>query len=443
MTTTAISNPPRHRPLGAIISILNEIRGHDDSNFADNYIRRRPSFSLSITGGIYCAMILFMGLAAVSSQANLLFGVFGMMIGILIIGNFLCRLVLSRLRISRVLPDHVSVGQNATITYRFQNAKRFWPTLSIRLSELEGSQAFVRQVHAYLLHAAAKTTAEVTIEAIPKRRGLHKFSRFQIASSFPFGFIHRALNRRQEDSILIYPAIAQVSPKLLALCRSAERGGASMQPRANGNDEFFGVKEFRPGQNPRWIHWKRSARTGTLIAREMAQISPPQLLIFVDTYIGHDQPGEIEANRAGRAANIERSIAMAASLAREALGTSMSVGLVIWNNGWTTIAPHRGKRHCHDLLAAIATAPINREGAPEQLLVHGMRLLRQSMTPVVFTSQNLPSVRSEMGRTGMLVIDPGTPPADNWFKFDPAIDFSQCIPADQAPKSNHSQRPKH
>ena len=41
-------------------------------------------------------MMMFMGLAAMNSQANLLFGVFGLMIGILLVSG-----VISRLRAAR------------------------------------------------------------------------------------------------------------------------------------------------------------------------------------------------------------------------------------------------------------------------------------------------------------------------------------------------------
>jgi hypothetical protein len=44
-------------------------------------MHRKPSLDFSITGLVYCSMMMFMGLAAMNSQASLLFGVFGLMIG--------------------------------------------------------------------------------------------------------------------------------------------------------------------------------------------------------------------------------------------------------------------------------------------------------------------------------------------------------------------------
>src|SRR5439155_17552489 len=157
---------------------------------------------------------------------------------------------------------------------------------------------------------------------MPKRRGLHEMNRYQVSTSFPFGFIKRAVERRQKDTVLVYPALGQVESKLLTMCRSADTSGATMRPRRGGQDEFYGVKEHRAGENPRWIYWRRSARTGVLVAKEMTRVSPPRLLVLVDSYID-PAARTFEAH-----ADVERGIAMAASLASHALEAGLSVGLL-------------------------------------------------------------------------------------------------------------------
>src|SRR4051812_25794139 len=245
-------------------------------------MHRKPRLDFSLTGLVYCSMMMFMGLAAMNSQASLLFGVFGLMIGILLVAGFISKVVLRSLYLHRILPELAVVGQPTTVTYEFTNEKRFWPSLSVSLAELDGAEAFTRQPQSYMLHAAAHHTATVPIEVIPKRRGLHEMDRYQISTSFPFGFIKRAVERRQKDTVLVYPALAQVDPKLLTLCRSADTTGSTMRPRRGGQDEFYGVKEYRQGENPRHIYWRRSARTGVLVSKEMTQVSPPKLMLVID-----------------------------------------------------------------------------------------------------------------------------------------------------------------
>src|SRR3954451_8166424 len=92
-------------------------------------VRRKPSLDFSLTGLVFCSMMMFMGLAAINSQANLLFGVFGLMIGVLLVSGTISKLVLRKLTVTRVLPETAVVGRPAMLNYEFGNSKRFWPSL--------------------------------------------------------------------------------------------------------------------------------------------------------------------------------------------------------------------------------------------------------------------------------------------------------------------------
>lgn len=397
------------------------------------FIRYRPSFDFSLTGLIYCSMMMFMALAAMNSQANLLFGVFGLMAGVLLISGSISRLVLRKLLVRRVLPDMGVVGRKCTIVYEFENRKRFWPSLSVSMGELDGCEGFVKQPFTYMLHAAAKMTARVPTEVVPKRRGLHLLNRYQIGTSFPFGFIKRAVTRRQKDALLVCPALGKVDARLLKLCQSADKSGAVMRPRRGGLDEFYGLKEYRQGENPRWIYWKRSARTGVLVSREMTQAAPPKLMLLVDTYLPQAAPQGY--------ADVERTIAMAASLADHAMDAGMAVGLHVWGGdsgeygGWITLAPNRGKRHSRDILAALAQLPRNVSHSPRMLLDNSREFLKGGATPVIFTPRDISIGRMEAGRGGMMVLSATGPEASRWFRFDPNIDFSRTMPAEDGQKT--------
>lgn len=382
-------------------------------------LRVRPSNEFSLNGWMFVALILFMIMAAVNSQANLLFGVAGLMIGVMLVSISISRMVLLKLRVVRSMPDHAVVGQRLTVTYEITNQKRFWPSLSVTVSEVDGAEAFTRKPVAYMMHAAPKTTAIVPTELIPKRRGLHIFNRYEACTSFPFGFVKRTLRRSQSDSILVYPAIGQVDPKLLLRFTAAEKSGAMLRPRRGGTDEFYGVKEYRRGENPRWIHWKRSARTGVLVMKEMTVVAPPRIILFVDT---HQKEMTKEES-----ARIERTIAMAGSLASHALEAGLMVGLLAWSDEWISLPPNRGKRHGRDLMAALAKLPVNKTHDARRLLEHGGELLTSGTTAVLLTPQEVHGGRPEQARESMVVLSPGTPLGRDAFKFDPAIDFSESM----------------
>ncbi|MBC8106137.1 MAG: DUF58 domain-containing protein [Anaerolineae bacterium] len=390
-------------------------------------VRRRPSLDFSITGLIYCALMMFMGLAAINSQANLLFGVFGLMFGILLISISISRIVLRRLTMNRGLPESAIVGLPAIITYELRNEKRYWASFSVTVAELDGGEAFTKQPQAYMLHAAPRTAAIIPSQVTPKRRGLHVMDRFQLSTSFPFGFIKRANERKHHESIVIYPALAEVDPKLLQLMRSAESTGATMRPRRGGNDEFYGLKEFRAGENSRYIYWRRSARTGTLVSKEMTHVSPPRIVILVDTFIPQSE------RKTARHAATERSIAMAASLASHALEQGLTVGLVCWSGEWVKMKPARGKRHRRDVLAVLSRLPLNTQHDSQQLLAAALELQDSGTTLAMFSpiDATAPGSRS----AGALIVIPAESlQSRRWFRFNPIVDFNHCMPAEQEPE---------
>jgi uncharacterized protein (DUF58 family) len=332
--------------------------------------------------------------------------------------------VLRKLFVTRVLPDHGIVGQPITIQYQLHNRKRFWPSLSVTVSELDGAEAFTKQPQAYMLHAAAQMTALVPAELLAKRRGVHHLNRHQIITSFPFGFIKRAIERASKEAVLIFPAIARVDQRVIQMCRSAETSGAMMRPRRGGTDEFYGVKEHRDGENPRWIYWRRSARTGTLVSKEMTHVSPPRILLLVDTYIG-------QRSRDAHAAT-ERVIAMATSLASEALEQGLPVGMVAWaEDGWIHVQPNRGKRHRLDMLTVLARLPLNTMSDHRDLLDESFRFQKSGTSAVLVTPYSVRLSLGESARGGLVVLTPTMPMADRWFRFEKSVDFSCCMPTEQ------------
>ena len=459
-------------------------------------VRRRPLIDLSVTGLVYATLMLFMGISAVNTQASLLFGVFGLMIGIGVVSFSISRVTLKRVRVVRTLPEAGTVGEPLTLTYHFENLKRFWPTISLTLSELDGCEAFTRQPQAYLLHAAAGAEADVPVVLMPKRRGVYALRRFQISTSFPFGFIKRAIERSPTDvaggaegapagkaggagkvgrrrrwwqdpaahvgdTLVVYPACGRVDARVLAQCQPAESTGSTLRPRRGGADEMYGLKEYQPGESPRMIHWRRSARTGVLVTREMTQVSPPRLLVLVDTRRPDDARASFSL--------VEEAIAMAASLANAGLEQGLSVGAFAWagragdaagavdsgavdggavdggsvqagglggggHHGWHGVPPTRGKRQRRDLMTLLARLPANADHGPVELLDGAAELMEQGTTAVLFTAGTPDATGTDRFRGPLVVIPAGSAQARNWFHFPGGTDFERCLPADQEPR---------
>ncbi len=387
-------------------------------------IHERPGFDFSITGLIYSSLMMFMGLAAVNTQASLLFGVFGLMIGVLLVAERLSKIVLRRLIVRRLLPDTAYVGRPAVVHYTIGNQKRFWPTFSITISELD-AQGFLRQPHAYLLHVANAQSATISCDIIPKRRGRQVFDRFQLATSFPFGFIKRAVTRANHETLLVFPALARVAPDLLRSFRSAENLGQNIRPKLGGMDEFYGLKEYREGESPRMIYWKRTAHSGTVVSRQMTHEAPPRVIVAVDTYAPTDDEAAL--------ASVEKSIAQAASLIEAACEAGLAVGFAAHNGEWALVKPRHGKRHRTELLTLLAQLPANSQHDAEHLINEASTLTDAYATIVLFTRGDASSRFA--GARGVFTIAADSDETKRWFEFDPNLNFSLMTPLPPKPST--------
>jgi uncharacterized protein (DUF58 family) len=61
-----------------------------------------------------------------------------------------------------------------------------------------------------------------------------------------------------------------------------------------GADEQRGVREYRPGDEVRHLHWKAIAHTGRLMIRELADLRQARLSVLLDTRTGSLRPPDFE-----------------------------------------------------------------------------------------------------------------------------------------------------
>ena len=110
------------------------------------------------------------------------------------------------------------------------------------------------------------------------KRGPVGASRWTIGTSDPLGFFrgHRACPDAE---------VALVLPRFTSLAgrrEPRELEASTASPRAGYGNEVFGVREYRPGDSLRRIHWRSSARRGELVVREYEPPGLQTLTILVD-----------------------------------------------------------------------------------------------------------------------------------------------------------------
>jgi uncharacterized protein (DUF58 family) len=150
------------------------------------------------------------------------------------------------------------------------------------------------------------------------RRGLHHCAALPLSSTGPFGLFRVKRTLPAPGDILIYPSYYPL--KRLRLLK--QRGFSEKQARRQGlSSEVLGTREYRPGDSLRRVHWRSTARTGSLVVKEFSDHDQLTLTVVLDLAAG----GSLGQ---GKFSTFETAIRIAASLAYLADQTNIPFYLV-------------------------------------------------------------------------------------------------------------------
>ena len=187
-------------------------------------------------------------------------------------------LVRPRVDLERVVaPPRVVRGDPAVAQVTVRSAEgRGLPALQLR-DHVAGEP-----VDVVLPRLAAGQVCETSYDLPTNRRGVVEIGPLSVVRQDPFG-LTRATAKRNDttETLWVYPRIHQVTP--LSSGRRRDLDGPT-HDGASGSITFHALREYVNGDDLRLIHWRSTARTGTLMVRQQADPSQPQTTIVLDTH---------------------------------------------------------------------------------------------------------------------------------------------------------------
>ncbi len=229
---------------------------------------------------------------------------------------------------------------------------------------------------------------------------------------------------RIRDPFGFYLVEKKLEPETLSVMPRPERiRGAQLRPRRVGpwpgvipskvlglGTDFYSMREYLPGDDPKRINWKASARYNELIVNETEAERVTDAMIVLDTDVTFFGPAESEL--------FERGVQAAASFASLLLRQGNRVGLVLQGGERGSIPAGFGKRHERRILYLLSVAKPGRATVSTSYV---MNLLARRMLPsraqIVIISPLLDPEMKEGVRQlivagySMLVLSPSpTPP---------------------------------
>jgi len=118
----------------------------------------------------------------------------------------------------------------------------------------------------------------------PLRRGYVHFTGFTFARPDPFNLFKALYTIDKTDSLLVLPKRYPVGEISLSGARKYQRGGVSLAMSVGDSEEFVSLREYRPGDPLRHIHWKSWAKMGKPIVKEFQDEFFVRHALILDTF---------------------------------------------------------------------------------------------------------------------------------------------------------------
>ena len=125
---------------------------------------------------------------------------------------------------------------------------------------------------------------EVRYEIVPSQRGHLRLSGLTIARPDPFGLFKSLYRIPTHQSVLILPKRYPLPPIDLPGSRRYQPGGVALASSVGDSEEFLSMRDYRPGDPLRRIHWKSWAKTGKPIVKEYQDEYFVRHALILDTF---------------------------------------------------------------------------------------------------------------------------------------------------------------
>jgi len=304
----------------------------------------RPRRGQRITkqGVIFSLVTLAAAVVALHTKINFLVLIFGMMLSAVLLSFVLSRTTIRRLRFDRRVPDGVYPEQPFTIELRATNGKRRLSSYGLVVLDDVPEGIVAEQPGGVLTELHHGATASLPYTASAVRRGVYRIGSVRFSTRFPFGFFHQERARSLGSEVVVYPKLGTVAPNFLGRAQSLAHTRRRSHT-ARGEEEFRGLREYRHGDNPRWVHWKSSAKLGQPLVKEYEAVVTERAFVLLDTrcHASGEEP-------------LESAVSFVATLARDLMLRGFRVSLATYAPDLVVTAAMKGTAGLHALLEVLA-----------------------------------------------------------------------------------------
>ena len=296
-----------------------EILKHEDSPGKKNVVRR--SLRLTPEGIVFLIILGFIAFGAILRNVNLLIVLAGMMVSAMLLNWRSAKIRCKTINGFRQMPRRVYAGEMFSIVWQVSNEspQRVWNINvedRVKADHSSGDSAdtkplgfLARFQHRMTSSSSRPIGLGETRVNVPQiapygsesniyhcllnQRGRYCVGPSTISTTFPFGLIEVELKIENEQTFYAAPPIGKLSPNWERQAAAMSAGlESAKRKRGTRDEEFFAIRQWRPGDSRRNIHWRTTAKMQQPMIRQFDEPTHRDLAIIIDLATSPQTPNE-------------------------------------------------------------------------------------------------------------------------------------------------------
>jgi uncharacterized protein (DUF58 family) len=242
------------------------------------------------------------------------------------------------------------------------------------------------------LHLAGGTECDFTYQIRALRRGRYRLENLAMRVRRPGGFVERQMQVPLPADIRVYARFS-VTDEYHLLARTSRHEDVRRPRRVHGRGtDFESLASYHPGDDPRLIDWKISAKRGHLIMRNLQTERGQQISIMIDA-------GRLMALKIGDQPRFEQALSAAVMLSYVAQQRGDAIAVSTFSDRVESfVPPVRGTAIMPRVLESLSTVEVRQvESDYWQVVAQMMDKLKRRSLLIMMTD-----VLDAAGSAGLL-----------------------------------------
>lgn len=191
------------------------------------------------------------------------------------------------------------------------------------------------------LPPGAKLKIMVPLKTI--RRGKLVFSHYLLKRPDPFGLFYAQSNHINHGEVISLPPRYTLAPFQWSSERHFHHGGLALAATVGDSEEFIGLREYRPGDPLRHVHWRSFAKHGAPVIKEFQDEFFDRHALIFDHFRG-----------SGSQTDFETAVAITASLIQSERPQDSILDLILIDKAVWRLSAGRGLSNARRILLELA-----------------------------------------------------------------------------------------